>query len=549
MAGSASEANGTWTVSGSGADIWGAEDSFQFVHQASDDSSIIDALVNPPQNTDTFAKAGVMVRSSLNANAAAAILDLRPNGALEFMVRAADGGEMQFIRGFESSGCPSSEPCGIYLRLSWSAGVVTAYYKHDFSDNWLPLASASITLPSSTQAGLVVTSHDQTQLTTAVLSVIDLSRQALPGWNSVDVGAVGQTGSASETNARWTISGSGGDIWGTADAFHFLYRSTTEDMGVLRVRIDDMQNTNAFAKAGIMVRTGLDADDPAVILDVTPSGNVEFMTRSTKGGEMKYLGGATVTFPVWLELSNAGHLSNMDLVAVVSQDGVHGIGNFAPPAFLPAASAYFAGPVVTSHDTSVLNTAHFGALWLVDDKFPVDIGTPGVATTEAIDLLQPNHPLTIEAAGADIWGAADSFGYVWSSAPSNVAFSARVVALSAADAFAKAGLMIRDGLDPGASSVILDAKPDGGVEFMARLCAGCETSFIAAGKITFPAFLLLTRSGSTVTAAISQTDRAHATTIATVEMPPMANPTIGYAVTSHVAGQAATAVFDTPPIP
>jgi len=548
IAGSASESNGTWTVSGSGADIWGSEDSFQFVHQSSDDSSIVDAVVHPPQNTNTFAKAGVMVRSSLDANAATAILDLRPSGALEFMVRDADGAQMQFIRGFESSGCPSSQPCGIFLRLIWSAGVVTAYFKHDFPDNWLPLASAAIALPSSTQAGVAVTSHDQTQLTTAVFEGLNLSRQAVPGWSSVDVGAVGQMGSASEANAVWTISGSGGDIWGAADAFHFVYRGATPNMQSLRIRIDDMQNTNAFAKAGIMVRSGLDPDDAAVILDVTPSGNVEFMARSTKGGEMQYIGGATVHFPVWLQFSNAAYPEKVDLAPTVSQDGVHWTRVADRTALLPATSAYYAGPVVTSHDTSVLNTVHVEGLTLVGSGQVADVNTGGVLTTAAVDLLQPNHPLTIEAAGSDIWGTADSFGYLWSPAPNGIAFAVRVAALKAANPFAKAGLMVRDGVEAGAPSAILDAKPDGGVEFMARLCAGCETTFIAGGQITFPAFLVLTRNGSTITAAISQTDRAHATTIGSVEMPPMANPTIGYAVTSHVAGQAATAVFDTPPI-
>jgi len=349
-------------------------------------------------------------------------------------------------------------------------------------------------------------------------------------------------------NAQWTISGSGADIWSTADAFHFVYRGTTEDMGQLRVRVDDMQNTNVFAKAGIMVRAGLDADDPVVILDVTPSGNVEFMTRSTKGGEMQYVGGTTISkFPVWLQLSNPGQLTNVNLVASASQDGVHWITDFAPPRGLPAASVYFAGAVVTSHDTSVLNTAHLDGLSLVSGGLPTDVGTTGAMTTAAIDLLQPNHPITIEAGGADIWGTADSFGFAAGRLSGDILFAARVLSLNAANPFAKAGLVLRDGLDPGAASVILDSKPDGGIEFMARLCASCETTFLAGGQITFPAYLVLTRSGSTITAAISQTDVPHATTIGSVEMPSMANATIGYAVTSHDTSQAATAVFDTPP--
>jgi hypothetical protein len=98
IAGTASQsADGTWTVQGSGADIWGDADSFQFVHQTSSDIGSAQAIVVDLQNTNTFAKAGVMVRSSLAPDAAMAILDVRPNGALEFMVRPADGAPMRFI--------------------------------------------------------------------------------------------------------------------------------------------------------------------------------------------------------------------------------------------------------------------------------------------------------------------------------------------------------------------------------------------------------------------------------------------------------------------
>jgi hypothetical protein len=140
------------------------------------------------------------------------------------------------------------------------------------------------------------------------------------------------------------------------------------------------------------------------------------MTRSTKGGEMQYVGGTTIgKFPVWLELSNPGHLTNVDLVAAASQDGVHWWTSDVPRA-LPAAAAYYAGPVVTSHDTSVLNTAHFDGLSLIDSAVPADIGATGVTTTTAIDLLQVNRPTTIEAP-AQTSGARptrlDTSGRVW----------------------------------------------------------------------------------------------------------------------------------------
>src|SRR4029077_12950692 len=79
------------------------------------------------------------------------------------------------------------------------------------------------------------------------------------------------------------------------------------------------------------------------------------------------------------------------------------------------------------------------------------------------------------------------------------------------DPFAKAGLMIRQSLDPGSPEAIIDVKPDGGVEFMTRASQGGATTFVAGGSvpvfrgvngsIEVNATLLLTRSGDTVSAS------------------------------------------------
>src|SRR5690606_15668879 len=43
---------------------------------------------------------------------------------------------------------------------------------------------------------------------------------------SADVGAVGATGMIGTAGDKWIVVGSGADIWGTADEFHFLYFQT-----------------------------------------------------------------------------------------------------------------------------------------------------------------------------------------------------------------------------------------------------------------------------------------------------------------------------------
>src|SRR5271156_5827392 len=73
------------------------------------------------------------------------------------------------------------------------------------------------------------------------------------GWTGTDVGSVGVAGTDSLSGGVYTIAESGTDINGTADAFHFVYQTLTAD-GELEARVASIQNTNASAKAGVMVR-------------------------------------------------------------------------------------------------------------------------------------------------------------------------------------------------------------------------------------------------------------------------------------------------------
>jgi hypothetical protein len=110
-----------------------------------------------------------------------------------------------------------------------------------------------------------------------------LDQAPLPGrWTYGDIGDVGQAGSSGFSNGQFQVSGSGGDIWGTADAFHYLF--TTADHGPSGVvaRVDSFSAGQPFAKAGVMVRRTLEASSPHVILDVKPDGGVEFDEKRTR---------------------------------------------------------------------------------------------------------------------------------------------------------------------------------------------------------------------------------------------------------------------------
>src|ERR1051326_7572880 len=137
----------------------------------------------------------------------------------------------------------------------------------------------------------------------ALLCLASSSPVLAQAWTSTDIGNVGVGGHATSDGDSWTVAGSGADIWGTSDSFQFAQSPATY-RGFIVARVDDLQNTSQFAKAGVMFRSsGLDADSPTVILDVVPSGGIEFMSRPNTGAPMSFVSGTAMSFPVWLQLS------------------------------------------------------------------------------------------------------------------------------------------------------------------------------------------------------------------------------------------------------
>ncbi len=537
LAGSASNAADVWTVRGSGADIWGTDDAFQFLHRPANRSGFVIARITDLEAANSFAKAGVMVRASLNSNAATAILDVKPDGGIEFMARASTGQSMQYLDGAAATGAA-------WLRLGWTSDTVTAFTSADGAQ-WTVLCAASVSLPLSPEVGIAVTSHNNGQLATATLDNLAVGIQRA-NWQPQAIGS-GASGHAVEQNGVWTITATGTDIWGAADSFEFVSRRVSGSSLHVLARIDDLQNTHPFAKAGIMLRASQDPAAAAVLVDVTPGGNVEFMARSTSSSDMAYLGGANATFPAWLQLSWSGSNAPADVVASVSQDGV----TWTPigaDASISLPDTYLAGVAVTSHDATLATTAHVDGLTLLPNGWlSSDIGATSLIGNAAMDIFSNDVVFTIEGDGSDIWGNADAFHFVQlpTPLPDHFSLTYRVVSLDNTNPTAKAGMMFRDGVNASAPSVILDAKPDGGVEFMARLCGECATTYLGGAQIVFPAFLSLTRDGATFTATVFTLNPGDGSTIGSVTVP-MTAPLAGFAVTSHDLSRTTTAVFDNP---
>jgi beta-galactosidase len=179
----------------------------------------------------------------------------------------------------------------------------------------------------------------------------------LPGmlpsqFTNADVGSVGLPGSASYCGGLFTISGSGADIWGTADAFQFVYVyvpiSTNCDV---RARVVSVHDTSSNAKGAVMIRQSLAANSSHAMADVEPSAGIEFIWRNGTGtsAASSVVSG---TAPNWVRLTR----TNNTFTAYWSPDGNSWTQIGTPTNINMAVGAYI-GLAVCAHNNAVLCTS------------------------------------------------------------------------------------------------------------------------------------------------------------------------------------------------
>jgi glucose/arabinose dehydrogenase len=170
-------------------------------------------------------------------------------------------------------------------------------------------------------------------------------------WQTTNIGSTGAAGSAGFNNGTFTVSGSGSDIWGTADAFRYVYQSLSGNIDI-RARVTGISNTNAWAKAGVMIRETLNSNSKHAMVVVTPSNGVAFQRRPSTGGSSAHTAAAG-SAPYWVRLVRSGNT----FTAYRSVDGTtwNQIGSVT----IAMSSTVFVGLPVTSHNNSALCTATF----------------------------------------------------------------------------------------------------------------------------------------------------------------------------------------------
>jgi len=99
----------------------------------------------------------------------------------------------------------------------------------------------------------------------------------------------------------YTMTAAGVDIWDVSDEFHFAYK-TLSGIGSISVKVESLQNTDPFAKAGVMIRNSLDPDSTYTALLLTPENGVRFQYRQIAGDITDREFDDTLVAPYWVKL-------------------------------------------------------------------------------------------------------------------------------------------------------------------------------------------------------------------------------------------------------
>ena len=157
------------------------------------------------------------------------------------------------------------------------------------------------------------------------------------------------------------------------------------------------------------------------------------------------------------------------------------------------------GLAVTSKSNTSLNTSTFdhvavGGIWLSQD-----IGSVGVAGGSQINYS--NGAVTLQGSGADIWGNADSFRFLYQTCRGDGAIIARVTGVQGTSPWAKAAVMIRESLSANSRNTTLFLSPSNGVSLQGRTAtAGLSVTVGGISNLVAPQWIELVRSGSNMNA-------------------------------------------------
>ena len=194
-------------------------------------------------------------------------------------------------------------------------------------------------------------------------SEVELTLSAIRDWTTEDVaelslwfrGYPASTGSFVEAPAStYTMTGSGTDIWYAVDEFHYAFKTLT-GVGTIQAQVLSVDNTDQWAKAGIMIRETLDVGSKFAAVYITPGNGCRFQARTdtdidaTSDTSVVTTEQTAITAPYWVKLERdiAGNFRGY-----YSANGTNWTAMSWNPQNISMSSNIYIGLAVTSHNAA-----------------------------------------------------------------------------------------------------------------------------------------------------------------------------------------------------
>jgi len=217
----------TFTVKGSGADIWNTADAFQFNYQSLNGNGMITARVVSQTPTDPWAKAGVMIRESLTPSSTYAFVDVTPSHGTAFERRTATGDQS-----VHTLGPLAAVP--YWVRLTRNGNTFSAYASAD-GTTWTLIGQATISMAANVFVGLAVTSHHAGVLSTATFDHVVAPSSTITGVTFDWASHLRMAPGSDNWPSTWSNDDNQYAMWGDGGGFNGTDTQGRSSFGVAKI--------------------------------------------------------------------------------------------------------------------------------------------------------------------------------------------------------------------------------------------------------------------------------------------------------------------------
>jgi len=196
------------------------------------------------------------------------------------------------------------------------------------------------------------------------------SQQLPANWHQITIGQTQQSGSSTFSNDIFTISGSGSDIWNNSEEYHYAYTNVADSIEII-AKIENIENTHDWAKAGIMIKQNLSTSSALASLSFSPNKSLLFASRKN-AGEMISGEKASQTDQHWLKLVYKRSV----ISSFSSVDGINW-NQVGAPINMKFSGTFCVGLFSCSHAAGVLCKASFSHVTIKEPKQSIEFSQRG----------------------------------------------------------------------------------------------------------------------------------------------------------------------------